>query len=250
MTASLAVFTSHSELITKSTALAKKLQLPFTQSTQDYSHILIVTPDYLGIQKVADPAHPFYIDFTAGKISYRRQQLSLRREALARAMGLKTNIHPKIVDATAGLARDSFIIAALGFDIQLVERSPIIAALLEDGMQRALANTECAPIIKRMQLIQADAISWLNNMSERPDIIYLDPMFPERRKSALAKKDMQIFQSLVGADIDSDQLLKTALTCANQRVVVKRPRLASELAGLKPSFFLTGSSSRFDVYLT
>jgi 16S rRNA (guanine1516-N2)-methyltransferase len=153
------------------------------------------------------------------------------------------------VDATAGLGRDSFILASLGFKVRLIERSPIIHALLNDGLQRGLADPALAPIIKNMELIHADAILWLNETIEKPDIIYLDPMFPDRKKSALSKLDMRIFHDIAGDDVDADQLLSTALACAARRVVVKRPRLAEELAGIKPAFALTGSSSRFDTYI-
>jgi 16S rRNA (guanine1516-N2)-methyltransferase len=242
----IAVFTDHPELLENAKALASQLQLPF-QATADF--LLTLTPDYLGLQQTGEKNTPLYINFVSGKLNYRRHHLGIQREALARAMGLKKNTQPSILDATAGLARDSFVIAALGFSIRLIERSPIIHALIQDGMQRALKNAETAPIIQRMQLIQADAITYLQELTEKPDIIYLDPMFPERKKTALSKLDMRLFHAVIGEDIDADLLLKNALACAARRVVVKRPRLAMELAGIKPSFSLSGSSSRFDIYL-
>ena len=246
--ASIAVFTPDSDLLPRAYALAKQLQLPFTDEA-DY--LLLLTTDYLGIKISGKKSADLYVDFVSGKMNYRRQNLSLRREALARALGLKNNTkQDMIVDATAGLARDSFIIAALGFQVKLIERSPIIFALVNDGIERAAKNAEIAPIVKRMHLIQDNAISYLKNTQEKPDIIYLDPMFPERKKSALSKKEMRLFHDIVGDDIDSDQLLETALACASKRVVVKRPRLATVLAGIKPSFTLEGSSSRFDIYLS
>jgi 16S rRNA (guanine1516-N2)-methyltransferase len=163
-------------------------------------------------------------------------------------MGLKSHSTPKILDATAGLGRDSFILASLGFEITLLERSPIIHALLEDGIKRAGADAETAPIVERMHLIQTDAIHWMQTHAPF-DIIYLDPMFPERNKSALVKKEMRIFQDVIGDDADANALLTAALACATKRVVVKRPRLAAYLAELTPSFSQTGSSSRFDIYL-
>lgn len=244
--ASIAVFTPYSELLANARALAEQLQLPFTEKA-DY--LLLYTPDYLGLQSTQEKTLPFYIDFVSGKMNYRRQHLGIRREALARALGLKKNTNPTIIDATAGLARDSFIIAALGFQVKSIERSEIIHALVQDGMQRALKNPDVAPIIERMHLIQANAITYLKNLTEKPDIIYLDPMFPERKKSALSKKDMRLFHDIVGDDLDATQLLETALACATKRVVVKRPRLAAELGGIKPEIFLPGSSSRFDIYL-
>lgn len=245
----IAVTNTTPELEKQAQQLAHQLQLPFTQNPNEYDFLLIQTPEFLGLQKNNSKTLPLYVDFLSAEMNRRRTQASLRREALARALGLKANTQPKIVDATAGLGRDSFILACLGFEVQMLERSPIVCALLQDGLNRASQDIKIAPIISRLQLIQTDAGSWLKT-AERPDLIYLDPMFPERRKSALVKKNMQFFQEIIDEEEDADALLKIALTCANKRVVVKRPRLAQPLAGTVPTFNLSGSSSRFDIYLT
>ncbi len=242
----IAIFTLHSELIPTAKKLAEELALPF-QSEADY--VLVLTPDYLGLQKSGEKLLPLYIDFSSKRMNYRRETASLRKETLVRAMGLKSHSQPFIIDATAGLARDSFILASLGFHVQLIERSPIIHALLRDAIQRGLNNTVIAPIVKRLELIQSDAISWLTTLNKKPDIIYLDPMFPERKKSALSKLDMRIFHAIAGSDPDAGLLLQKALACAQKRVVVKRPRLAEELSGIKPSYSLAGNSCRFDIYI-
>ncbi len=160
----LAVFTTHPELESAAKALALQLNLPY-QADADY--LLLMTPGYLGLQKTGEKSLPFYIDFTSKRFHYRLENMSLRKEALVRALGLKNNIETRIVDATTGLGRDSFILASLGFQVQMLERSPIIHALLNDGMQRALQNPDIAPIIKRMELIQTDAIAWLNHLTEK-----------------------------------------------------------------------------------
>jgi len=242
----MAVFTSCTERVSAARALADELGLPF-QAEADY--LLLLTPDYLGLQKTGEKSRPLYIDFSSKKMNYRRENISMRKEALVRAMGLKSHDDCLIIDATAGLARDSFILASSGFTIQLIERSPIIHALLKDGLERGLQNATIAPFIKRMKLILADATVWLNETNDKPDIVYLDPMFPQRRKSALSKLDMRIFHDIVGDDVDAGLLLQAALACATRRVVVKRPRLAEELSGIKPTYSLAGSSSRFDIYI-
>lgn len=242
----IAVFTHYSELLPTALALSRELNLPY-QENADY--LLVLTPDYLGLQKTGEKSLPLHIDFSSGRMNYRRENISLRKELLVRAMGLKSHSEPFIVDATAGLARDSFILAALGFKVQLIERSPIIHALLRDGIARGLKDAAIEPILKRMELIQSDAILWLKSLTKKPDIIYLDPMFPERKKSALSKLDMRIFHHIAGDDVDAELLLQIALTCATGRVVVKRPRLAEELAKIKPTYSLAGSSSRFDIYI-
>ncbi len=249
----IAVFAADYSLSENAKALAERLNLPLALSDQEsFDYLLVLTPDYLALQKTNDPSSPLYIDFLHGKINYRAKRASIKNETLARAMGLKGKIHPRIIDATGGLAADSFMLASLGFEVTLVERSPIIYVLLEDGMRRAKEDPHTASIVSRIKLVHADALLWLQELAkeDRPDIIYLDPMFPQRKKSALPQKKMLILHDVVGEDADASRLLNTALACAIKRVVVKRPRLAEILAlSPVPSFALLGSSSRFDVYL-
>ncbi len=239
-----ATFTHQAEL------LAKQINIPFAPVPDNqFDHLLVLTPDRLSlIQPHLKKQKPFYLDFTAGKLHYRGKQAGLRKEALARALGTKPQNHPKIVDATAGLGRDSFILATLGFHVTLVERSPILHALLDDALKRAQQDPATAEIISRMHLVRADAIDYLS--TQTADIVYLDPMFPAKQKSAAVKKDMAILQELLGKDTDADKLFKVAFSCASSRVVVKRSRLAPNISELNPSFSITGSSSRFDIYLT
>lgn len=252
---SLAVMSTTAEKQQTAQMLANELALDYIpqDTIHKYDYVLVFTPNYLGLQKTSESKFaPFYIDFIGGKIQYRSQAANLRNELLARAMGQTPATHPRIVDVTAGLGRDSFILATLGFEITLLERSPIIYALLRDALNRARMIEAFAPIIARMQLIQSDAIHWLaqQTLFDRPDVIYLDPMFPIRKKSASVKKEMVILQELLGKDEDSETLFRQALACAGKRVVVKRPRLAVNITETdKPNFSLTGKSSRFDIYL-
>lgn len=245
----IAVTTSIFDLQSYAEKLAQQLNLPLVMPdlSLQYDNLLILSQAGLGLQSQHGQSL-LTVDFLSKAMRYRSQQASLRHEMVAKALGLKNHAQPKIVDATAGLGRDSFIVASLGFEIQLIERSPIIHALLQDGLQRALQDPEMAPIVQRMHLVHADAIAWLKD-HEAPDVIYLDPMFPERKKSALNKKEMRIFHDLVGAEQDDAVLFNLALAAARHRVVVKRPRLAPALAGRNPSFCLSGRSNRFDVYL-
>jgi 16S rRNA (guanine1516-N2)-methyltransferase len=237
--------------------LAAELRLDVCPTHTDpeiktYDYALVVTADFLGLQSCNSPKFaPFYIDFLAGKMRYRSDEASLKKELLARALKAKPKDHPRIIDATAGLGRDSFILASLGFTVTALERSPIIYVLLRDALRRAAENADTAPAAARLQLIHADAGSWLATLEEekRPDIIYLDPMFPSRDKSAAVKKEMVILQDLLGKDPNTDNLLALALACSKRRVVVKRPRLAPSLSGLAPSYTLAGKSSRFDIYM-
>ncbi len=257
MKSNIAVYSTTQDLVAYAKTLAEHLQLPLLSHTEEhYPYLLLVTPEYIGLKKQASTSQPVYIDFLTKKWRLRLRKLSIKNEALARALGLKNCLknqsRPTIVDATGGLARDSFIIASLGFDLILLERSPIIYTLIHDGIKRAERDPGMHHITKRLQTVQTDAIIWLNQLKDqdKPDIIYIDPMFPEKKKSALPKKEMLIFHDIVGDDQDAENLLYTALTCAAKRVVVKRPRLSNYLkASCAPSFSLTGSSCRFDIYL-
>lgn len=250
MSSNIAVYTEDLALMKKAQQLSNSLDLPLTKEAHFYDYLFLVTRDYLGIKKTTGKSVPFYFDFSTPKFQYRLRHASVKKEIIAKAMGLKASSRLHIVDATAGLARDSFVLASLGFEITLLERSKVVVELLKDALQRTAEDAHLAETVNRMKLIETDAKTWLKEMSTRPDIVYVDPMFPHRSKSALAKKDMQFFQDLVGDDHDADELLKVALTCATKRVVVKRPRLAEPIGKIKPSFCFEGSSSRFDVYLT
>ena len=157
-----------------------------------------------------------------------------------------------MVDATAGLGRDAFVLASLGCNVRLLERSPIIAVLLQDALERARADSEVASIASRMQLIQIDARAFLLALADdaRPDVVYLDPMYPHRNKSALVKKEMRIFRQLVGDDPDSAELLTAARDIALNRVVVKRPAKAPSLGDQQPTMVIKSPNTRYDIYLT
>ena len=180
---------------------------------------------------------------------HRLREASLRNELIARAMGALPKERPYIVDATAGLGRDSLILAALGFEITMLERSPILHTELQKALKAAkkiLPDTTA-----RLRLIHADAIDWLKALpnDQHPDIIYLDPLFPESKKSASVNKEMVMLRNLLGKEHDHADLFETAMTCAKLRVVVKRSRLASNIVERAANFSLTGKSCRFDIYL-
>ena len=153
-----------------------------------------------------------------------------------------------MLDATAGLGRDAFVLASLGCQVSLMERNPVVAALLENGLERARLNPEVSEIVRHMSLVHASSIKEMTAI-ENVDIVYLDPMYPHREKSAAVKKEMRVFQSLVGEDLDSDALLEPALSLARYRVVVKRPNYALPIANQKPSTSIKMKKNRFDVYV-
>ncbi|MCK9504006.1 MAG: class I SAM-dependent methyltransferase [Porticoccaceae bacterium] len=198
---------------------------------------------------------PVQCEFVAGEARHRRLYGGGKSQAIAKAVGIRDRQRPYVADLTAGMGGDACALAGLGCRVVMVERHPAVAELLADGLRRGnLAageeGGEVAALMARMSLVKTSATDWLLSLAdaEFPDVIYLDPMFPERRKSAQVNKNMQIFQQLVGEDLDADGLLPLALTRARYRVVVKRPSHAPWLNGEKPAVTLAGKSVRFDIY--
>lgn len=182
------------------------------------------------------------VDFVTGRLDYRRQKGG--GELIAKAVNTKAHHH--VIDATAGLGRDAFVLAALGCEVQLYERHPTVAAMLYDGLQRALVDDNTRVIASRMHLHLG---SFLQAQPTPTEVVYLDPMYPQRQKSAAVKKEMAYFHELVGAQDDGAQLLTHAAQCATKRVVVKRPRLGELLHQQIADYQYQGKSTRFDVYL-
>ncbi|GHD55276.1 class I SAM-dependent methyltransferase [Jeongeupia chitinilytica] len=203
----------------------------------------------LVLQQTGDKAR-VCVDFVEGASAHRRKFGGGRGQPVAKAVGLKGGANPAVLDATAGQGRDAFVLASLGCTVTLVERSPVAAALLEDGLRRAALDADTAEVAGRMTLVHADSLQWLLDADAKSfDVVFIDPMFPEPDKRAKSKKEMAMFQALIGGDPDADALLTPARRVARQRVVVKRPRLAPWLAQLKPNFDYPGESTRFDAYL-
>jgi 16S rRNA (guanine1516-N2)-methyltransferase len=221
------------------------------RDVSNFPVLLFLDEQGLGLQVTGKGAPgPVRAEFVTGKMGYRREHGGGAGQLVAKAVGLqKTRASLHVVDATAGLGQDAFILASLGCRVTLFERNPVIHALLADGLARAALNVDCAPIIERMHLLEGSSIDWLKQAGgDAADVIYLDPMFPHREKSALVKKEMQVFRTVVGDDEDSASLLMAALAAARYRVVVKRPRKAPAITGPEPSTRIEGKSSRYDVY--
>ncbi|MBF0447135.1 MAG: class I SAM-dependent methyltransferase [Magnetococcales bacterium] len=198
---------------------------------------------------------PVFAEFIQGKMGYRRGQGVGRKEPIARAVGIKGDYLPTVLDATPGLGQDGFILATLGCSVRWVERSPVMAAILLDGLKRALADIEVGTILSNnTDLLVLDAQDYMRQNSAQniapEEVVYLDPMYPHRTKSALVKKEMRLIRQIVGEDDDSEALLSRALSYAKNRVVVKRPHPTPPLAGVKADFCIIGKKTRFDIYLT
>lgn len=236
--------------------IAEKWQFPYigdknaVTNYPELHFLLQVNDQYLELIKLDEPKlGAIRVDFVEGAVAHRRKFGGGRGQDIAKAVGLKHGFTPHVLDATAGLGRDAFVLASLGCKVSMIERMPVVAALLEDGLSRAELSADIGEMVtEQMSLIHASSISDMSEVNQ-PDVVYLDPMYPHREKSAAVKKEMRVFQSLVGEDLDADALLAPALELAKYRVVVKRPSYAPPLDGKKPSTEIKMKKNRFDVYV-
>jgi len=189
------------------------------------------------------------VDFVSGAVAHRLRFGGGRGQALAKAMGLRAGKTPVIVDATAGLGRDAFLLASLGAHVTLIERSDKMHALLTDGMNSALiAGGPFADIISRMTLLKGDAKDLLADLD--CEAVLIDPMHPPRKNSALVKQELRQVRDIVGTDDDAADLVNVALAHAKNRVVLKWPAKADPIAGVRAfSHQILGKSTRYDVFM-
>ncbi|MBA2657084.1 MAG: class I SAM-dependent methyltransferase [Tatlockia sp.] len=231
----LAIGYEHEELFEQALKLAQSLSLPINNEA---SEKLELTTDKL-VLKLANFS-PLYCDFSSKTWQKRRD--AGKKQGLVRAC--KPTAGLRILDATAGWGRDAAILASFGAEVLMLERSPIIAALLYDGLER---QDEQSKKNLKLKLLQIDTISYLNSLRSDnfPDLIYLDPMHPVRQKSALVKKEMQALQRLLGSDEDAKNLLETAMT-KTKKVVLKWPQGLPSLS--TPDLSIEGKVIRFDIW--
>lgn len=230
--------------------LAQQLDLPFAHlHTQDFAYLLVLTPERLELRQVGSNMKPICVDFLSPSFQYRRLKGGGKNQLIARAVGIKGPYKPRILDATAGLGEDGFVLACLGCAVHWLERSPIIGSLLEDGLNRLKKVIEFQNIPLSLEVTDAKKYLSRNDLDFSPDVIYLDPMFPDRNGTALVKKEMRVLHDLLGGEENVSALLEAALRHP-VRVVLKRPRLAPTVnIQRKPDVTFTGRSVRFDVYL-
>ena len=193
-------------------------------------------------------------DFVSGSHRHRRNHGGGNGQMIAKAIGVSGKFYPKVLDLTAGLGSDGFVLASLGCSLQLLERNLVVFQLLKDGLDRAVIaaaeDIELAQIMSRISFSHTNSLDYLKKLSEHeyPDVIYIDPMFPPRKKSAQVKKEMQALHQIVGADDDAAQILEHALDKAVYRIVVKRPAHSDFLGKQRPSYSLEGKSTRYDIF--
>ena len=235
-------------------ALADQLSLTFLDTypeTSNYRFLLVYSQndsDYqLELHFPNENLNPLLVDYHDQQLQYRQKYGGGRQQAIAKAVGLKRGYNPKLLDATAGLGKDAFILASLNCEVTLCERNPVIHALLADGLRRlAQAGSQAPTLTLHFQ----NSFDFIKKHPAEFDVIYLDPMYPHRTKSALVKKEMRILRDLVGDDTDFDSVLEAALQNAKQRVVVKRPKSAESIGAIPPTHSIESKKTRYDVYFT
>lgn len=227
--------------------LAEQLALP-VQETSSGLQLLYGNNRLQLLDHRPGAAGAVYVDFVAGKAAHRRQHGGGRGQTIAKAIGLKSGLNPSVLDCTAGMGRDAFVLASLGCAVTMLERAPITHALLADALRRGELDAETLFITQRMRLANTAAQEHLQQGNNDCDVIYMDPMYPHREKSALVKKEMRLFRELVGDDLDADKLLEAALDARPARVVVKRPKGAPHLNQQKPSATVQSKNTRYDIY--
>lgn len=241
------------------TRLAQRLGLPLLATGIDPAcctqvrALLIVSGQALSLQQTGKGvAGSVAVDFGSAGMRHRRR--SGASELLGRAVGHSKKRPLRILDATAGLGRDAFVLADLGSEVLLCERDPVVVELLRAGLETARGQGDAwlGEVLQRMSLHPGDARQMSATLSQGVDVIYLDPMFPQRVKSAAVKKEMALLQFLLESATvsqDADSLLLWALEQDAARVVVKRPARAPSLAMEQPSHCIKGRSVRYDVYV-
>lgn len=235
------------QALPRAKSLEKELCVPI--KLLDKSLVQLLVEEHRLSLQVPDIGNPVFIDFSSGKYDHRRKFGGGKGQPLAKAVGMKQGHTPNIIDATAGFARDAFVLASLGSTVTMLEQSPLISLLIKDALQQEEMEDDVRLITQRMTIHHANAIDFLSTLQEQPDVVYMDPMYPSRDKSALVKKEMQVLHQLIGPDTNSEELLTLARQVARRRVVVKRPKGAEFVGNQKPSASIQSKNTRYDLYV-
>lgn len=249
----LAIICIDEALLSSAKKLSEKLSLPFLDAPDEsLTHCLEFSSEGLALRSFGKLAPgPIRVDFVGGAMGHRRRYGGGRKQLIGKAVGIKPKEKRTVIDATAGLGRDAFVLATLGCSVTMLEQSPIVAALLEDGLSRLDQQLKDDEKFE-LTLHAIDAITYLSHLNQEngPDVIYLDPMFPPLKKTAAVKKEMRVLKAILGEATDENELLKISIKTAKKRVVVKRHASSPYLANEKPDLVFEGKSARYDVYLT
>lgn len=246
--------TASADIRDASKGMAAEFNIALLPELPDTGIYLNIDNSGAGLCDTSTPKQaPVKAEFVSPEMQYRLKKSGAKSELIMRAIGNKQG-PCNVIDATPGLGRDAMVMANFGCQVTMLERSPAVAVILADGLRQL---QQLLPDLRNnLSLYCDDSIHTLNEKDLKnkglnlPDVVYLDPMFPHRKKSALVKKEMQLFQRLLGHDPDADALFNAAIKVAKKRVVVKRPNTAEPLNKQKPNLTIDSKKHRFDVYLT
>lgn len=248
--APIAVYADPDIPLAKARQLAQTVDLPLIQHLEPDGIYLHQTSAWLELlaygEKGGKPLR-LKVDFTEGKNLYRARKA--HSELVVRAVKVRKRLPARVVDATGGLGKDAFLLAAAGCTVDVFERNPIMAVLLLDGLRRASYDHATADICARIILHPVDMVSHINETTDAPEVIYLDPMFPARTKRAKVKLDLSLLQCIAQGQEGEQELFAAAWNAGPRKIVVKRPVHGSWLCNVQPSATLQGKAVRFDMYI-
>lgn len=229
-------------------SLSKRTGIPILSEASEGFCLHLLHSNALEIYGLKNPGLRVQVDFTSGEFLH-RLKTSGKNQSLTKSIGVAKGL-TQVLDVTGGLGGDAMVLASVGCTVTVCERHPMIALLLESALKLATAKLDFA---SRVHLQIVNAQDFLLSKNQEFQVIYLDPMYPIKEKSALPRKEMQILEELVGSDSDQAQLFELALSKASERVVVKRPKTAppfSTSSHMVPTHSFEGTTTRYDMYLT
>ncbi len=224
-------------------AQAKKqdLRWPLVETAQEAELLLCRKASKWGIWIPHIFPEPYFVDFLSGAMDYRRRKGGGHQQEIAKAFSLSKD-KPKILDLTAGWCKEAFLLASLGAEVMALEKNPLVYLCTHSALEVFFQESP----VCRLQLQNKDSKDFLNQVSDW-DSIYYDPMYPNKKKKALVKKDMQILQALAKDEVEDPELLRLAILKAKNRVVVKRPSWAEPILP-NVSKQIESKNTRFDIY--
>ncbi len=215
--------------------------------SKSYDYFFVESDRGWGLVSTRQPQFaPFYLNFMEGSYLNILKKGVRKKDPLSRAIG-KNKKKFRVLDLTAGWLRDAWMILNMGCEVTCCEKNTIVYTFLLCSLERQ--GKEVQGLLDNLNLINIDASQYLQTQDlNKWDVVFIDPMFPENKKAALAGKEMQLLQELIEDSDKGEDLVKTALDLGAPKVVVKRPLKAPEiLPGVK--YCSLGKSTRFDVYL-
>ncbi len=252
------IFTSNNTPASK--AQVELFSKTYSITTSSISKISEIEVDGFYLE-VADKARLHYlnlgdrisveVDFLKGEVFHRIKTFS-KKQSLAKALYYQIGDNEKlrVIDATGGFGGDAACMASLGLDVSIFERNPLVYCVLKAGIEQAKNDDRFNTVFEgKIDCYYKDSMLALKNLTHIPDAIYLDPMYPERKKNALSKKKMQILQKLIGMDTDREELLRVAVRSGVKKVVVKRPPDIKPIDAENLTISFQDKMTCFDVYL-